>query len=159
MSSATLCPQMTALETLWPGFIENALPLGQVFFKGGLTAETLAHWTMGFVRVSPDSVPDVLALFERLEDPAALFAAGLTLFRVAERTKVKEVITTPLPVAFRNSTKLYWVPVMLGQKGKVLWPSCPLETMPEDPAAAAVTFITLSIVRESVLTHKMRGNQ
>ena len=142
MSLADLCPQLSALEKMFPQFVTHALPAVRLAFNFEPNAENLAGFILqwgGWKDERPEQ--SILAACRALDDPEALLAALLTLSTAAHAAAPEECYQLALPVFLKGIPSPYPVPLIVDSEEGMMIP----EIKPTNDAEGLVWLLVVSL--------------
>lgn len=145
MNAHDLCPQLAAMEALYPGFSEHAIPGVRTSFSFEANPENLTGFIVqwgGWKQGEPELArPRILATLRALDDPEALFAAVLTFATSARLLGPGERITSELPVFLKGEPGPVPVALTMDSEEGLTFP----ETRPLHDAEAIVWLMACAL--------------
>lgn len=144
--TAALCPQLAALEVLFPKFVDLAIPAMRATMSFEATPENVAVFILpwgGWEKNQTPPVRSILAACQALDDPEALLSALFTLASAAEALEEWEYFTTTLPVFIKGHPTPFIVPLVMDG---VLGMTVP-EQRPVNEAEAILWLMAVSLRR------------
>lgn len=140
-----LCPQLAALEALYPGFSECAIPGVRTTFNFEANPENLTGFIVqwgGRKQGEPELAPPrILATLQALDDPEALFAAVLTFATGARILGTGERVYVGLPVFLKGESRSVPVALIMDSEAGLTFP----ETRPRHDAEAIVWLMACAL--------------